>query len=598
MKILNIHSIFFVLLLFANLLLKAQQEPLKLTNMFEEVDSSDITSINASCLSADGYTYIVGTRGNDQTFLLKISPEGNLVWTNKYDNQLVGQPSSIIISNDGNYIFITNYIEDIFQYRQDFNQITKLDTTGNVIWSKQYDSGGKDVKPLILASNISNNRYYIVSEVYLKDEEPTGFNIYEIDGNGVVINDSIYENSSDLSIFLKSVYLEENDTLHIVYNNTKGYGAIGYAKVDNNLSLIIDSWAHNSGINIFDVKVIDSYTYLFGSMDEGDLIDRPYLIKLDSLNNIIWDKYIDIKGSTSQGYLRMDASDNLNVIFADDTDNNYVMQFDSGGNVLIQKKMLQLSDNFVVSNMINISGEDYFSISSLSSLGQIYNTTLNSGLYHCNLVDVNLNLYNDSIYFFNHVMINHMPKTTSVNFSPAPTLLPFHQYSICFNQDITECENCIPSFSPEPGKYLVSVWAKEENPMDIFQYSSPEVYIEIGSLASFSGIPEGEIIEGWQKIEYEFEIPPTATLLDEVKIYLKNNGLNDVYFDDLRIQPVNASMKTYVYDPATMRLKAILDENNYATFYEYDKSGKLERVKKETNRGIFTIQESRQAVVK
>ncbi|MGK4569023.1 hypothetical protein [Flavobacterium sp. 3HN19-14] len=38
---------------------------------------------------------------------------------------------------------------------------------------------------------------------------------------------------------------------------------------------------------------------------------------------------------------------------------------------------------------------------------------------------------------------------------------------------------------------------------------------------------------------------------------------------------------------------AELDENNYATFYEYDKEGGLVRVKKETERGVQTIKESR-----
>jgi len=47
-----------------------------------------------------------------------------------------------------------------------------------------------------------------------------------------------------------------------------------------------------------------------------------------------------------------------------------------------------------------------------------------------------------------------------------------------------------------------------------------------------------------------------------------------------------------------LRLMAELDENNYATFYEYDDDGTLIRVKKETERGIQTIKESRSALLK
>ena len=52
-------------------------------------------------------------------------------------------------------------------------------------------------------------------------------------------------------------------------------------------------------------------------------------------------------------------------------------------------------------------------------------------------------------------------------------------------------------------------------------------------------------------------------------------------------------MKSFVYDPITLRLMAEMDERNYATFYEYDEEGALTRVKKETVRGVKTIQESR-----
>ena len=72
-----------------------------------------------------------------------------------------------------------------------------------------------------------------------------------------------------------------------------------------------------------------------------------------------------------------------------------------------------------------------------------------------------------------------------------------------------------------------------------------------------------------------------------------NSSSNECYFDDIRFYPYNGNMKSFVYDEDTQRLMAELDENNYATFYEYDLEGGLVRVKKETERGVFTIQETR-----
>jgi hypothetical protein len=39
---------------------------------------------------------------------------------------------------------------------------------------------------------------------------------------------------------------------------------------------------------------------------------------------------------------------------------------------------------------------------------------------------------------------------------------------------------------------------------------------------------------------------------------------------------------------------AELDERNYATYYEYNEEGQLMRIKKETEKGVMTIQETKQ----
>jgi hypothetical protein len=108
--------------------------------------------------------------------------------------------------------------------------------------------------------------------------------------------------------------------------------------------------------------------------------------------------------------------------------------------------------------------------------------------------------------------------------------------------------------------------------------------------------PAGNVIEGWQRISKVIKISPSSggTPVAFVKIKLINgNSTQKAFFDDFRIQPYRSTMKTYVYDPRSNRLLATLDDENFATFYEYDQSGMLERVKRETERGIMTIQESR-----
>jgi hypothetical protein len=186
-----------------------------------------------------------------------------------------------------------------------------------------------------------------------------------------------------------------------------------------------------------------------------------------------------------------------------------------------------------------------------------------------------------------------------------PQIKECEEQSVSFQIHVTDCSqpciNCIGSFSPEPGKkYIISAWVKEGNaPVTKTSYDNPQIYIEftnqdnsITTVGPYTA--KGGIIDGWQKVEEEFEIPDNTAY---VKIELKSDN-GDSYFDDIRVFPFDATVKSYVYDPVNLRLVSELDERNYATFYEYDEEGKLVRVKKETERGIMTIKESKNSIMK
>ena len=157
------------------------------------------------------------------------------------------------------------------------------------------------------------------------------------------------------------------------------------------------------------------------------------------------------------------------------------------------------------------------------------------------------------------------------------------------------CDDC-ESFKPKPKeKYVLSAWVKEEVDQQVKSYENSSVIVSYldnsyNSLGLEYFTPKGRIIEGWQRIYKEFIIPEGTVYIE---IILKNDNQQPTYFDDIRIHPFNGNMKSFVYDPITQRLMAELDENNYSTFYEYDNEGGLIRVKKETQKGIYTIQETR-----
>lgn len=159
------------------------------------------------------------------------------------------------------------------------------------------------------------------------------------------------------------------------------------------------------------------------------------------------------------------------------------------------------------------------------------------------------------------------------------------------------CSECITSFSPKAGKYVVSAWVKET-----FTGNSPGTYDHSGIKINFNNDaitniplfrPTGPVVDGWQRIEGVFEIPDIARNIQIVLVNEQTVEGIDVFFDDIRIHPFNSNMKSFVYDPSTQKLTAELDENNFATVYEYDDEGILIRVKKETERGVMTIKETR-----
>lgn len=149
-------------------------------------------------------------------------------------------------------------------------------------------------------------------------------------------------------------------------------------------------------------------------------------------------------------------------------------------------------------------------------------------------------------------------------------------------------------------EYLMSVWVKDvqanragNTPVFNIEMTVPQT----GTVLHTTTQSWGPVVDGWRK--YEVRLKKEGTSLTRgttVRFRFVNGSGHTIYLDDIRFHPLDAQIRSFVYDMQNFRLMGILDENNYAQFYEYDSEGALVRVKKETEKGVQTIQENRNGI--
>ncbi len=233
---------------------------------------------------------------------------------------------------------------------------------------------------------------------------------------------------------------------------------------------------------------------------------------------------------------------------------------------------------------------------------------LNKGNYNINIRYRNTSgKENLSLFWLYHIVegldtyvyFGQIPKANLYSYPPpASTIVTTRFY--CEKPDTirTLKRGKIDDFTLVSGqKMVLSAWVKETQQATAYQNNSIALLIDQGGEVNtlYPNLkPSGPVIDGWQRYEAVFQLPTGA---DSLIVQMKNNSTsgNTVYFDDLRIHPFHANMKSYVYDPINLKLLAELDANNYATFYEYDEEGTLVRTKAETQEGIKTLKETRSA---
>jgi len=323
-----------------------------------------------------------------------------------------------------------------------------------------------------------------------------------------------------------------------------------------------------------------------------------------------------------RGYTEAVASNcKLNRMAVDNFE-HYEVLGTGGGSPLRNFTALNLSGHSQTSATLLNAGGEVYKLISRSNLDQLIKGVSHSGEYSMFLAGNNPTGVNSIDVTYAEKEINLLEQrelgqtTTPVN--PLVTLdytatktAHFDSFTENLSNQLstdisnaTKTENTItiPNgssngiFKADSGKYWLSIWSKELLASGTpYAGESPEIEIHIISTVTSDTTstllkPSGPFIDGWQKIEGEFEVASSSDI-----VIIFKGGLWGTFYDDLRIHPYSSNLNTFVYDRYSGRLISKLDENNYATFYEYDEEGIPSQLKLETDQGRITISESRQS---
>jgi uncharacterized delta-60 repeat protein len=247
---------------------------------------------------SDGGYVVAGSTGSFgagsvDIYLVKLDSEGNIVWTKTIGGSGIDVAYSIIRSSDGGYV-VAGYTRNESSYYDDSNiYVMKLDSGGNVVWAKTIgkSSIGGTLWEVAWSIIQSSDGGYVVAGY-----TGAGSDIYlvKLDSSGNVI-------------WIKTIGGQSGDVAYSIIQSSDG----GY--------------------------VVAGYTYSFGAGGSD-----VYVVKLDSAGNVVWNKTIGGIGDDI-AYSVIQSSDGGYVVagytqsFGAGIRDIYLVKLDSGGNVVWSK---------------------------------------------------------------------------------------------------------------------------------------------------------------------------------------------------------------------------------------------------------------------
>ena len=305
---------------------------------------------NSIIQSSDGGYVVAGwtlNLGYYDFYVVKLDSAGNVQWAKTIGGSYDDIANSIIQSSDGGYVVAGMYS---FGERHSNFYVVKLDSSGNIVWAKTIGGSGSDEAHSIIQS--SDGGYVVAGGT--SSFGAGGYDMYvvKLDSSGNVLWTKTI-GGSDLDAAYSII--QSSDGGYVVAGWTWGFGA-GYGdmyvvKLDSSGNV---QWAKTIGGSNSDAAysiiqssdggyVVAGYTKSFGA-GYRDI----YVVKLDSAGNVQWAKTIG-GSSDDEASSIIQSSDGSYVVAgytesfgAGDID-FYVVKMDANGNVCFSQNITNYS---------------------------------------------------------------------------------------------------------------------------------------------------------------------------------------------------------------------------------------------------------------
>ena len=237
--------------------------------------------------TADSAFVIIGVSNNDESICMKLSILGDTIWQTKISGSTSLSPLSFEPTFDGGTIICGYKEENSAPYTKVF--VAKLDSNGNLEWSKYYVAGN-DANFGHSIHQVSDSGYIVSGFMENLLFDPGTF-IMKLNSAGEIIwSKELYDNVYQFAC--NADFIITNDGL-VFYSD---YAPFFLIKTDLDGNIIWSKNIENLGGNL---SLYDSPNRIHSTHDGGYcLVDGSCfgsaVIKIDSMGNLIFAKYVDL----------------------------------------------------------------------------------------------------------------------------------------------------------------------------------------------------------------------------------------------------------------------------------------------------------------